>query len=98
MEPSPYLPTSRRFINPLYLRVEAIDEFAYVRQRGSIRKSRAEVQALTKKSNRIDRDAVWRAKRAALVHSRATRMIMMLSKPGPANFDRTNSKTMRGIV
>ena len=43
MEPSPYLPTSRRFINPLYLRVEAIAEFAYVRQRGSIRKARVEV-------------------------------------------------------
>jgi 4-alpha-glucanotransferase len=66
MEPSPYLPTSRRFINPLYLRVEAIDEFAYVRQRGSIRKARVEVQALAKKSKRIDRDAAWKAKRAAL--------------------------------
>jgi 4-alpha-glucanotransferase len=66
MEPSPYLPTSRRFINPLYLRVEAIDEFAYVRQRGSIRKARVEVQAHAKKSKRIDRDAAWRAKRAAL--------------------------------
>jgi 4-alpha-glucanotransferase len=66
MEPSPYLPTSRRFVNPLYLRVEAIDEFAYVRQRGRIRKARAEVQALAKKSKQIDRDAVWRAKRAAL--------------------------------
>ena len=30
MEPSPYLPTSRRFVNPIYLRVEAIPEFAYV--------------------------------------------------------------------
>ena len=66
MEPSPYLPTSRRFINPLYLRVEAIAEFAYVRQRGSIRKARVEVQALAKKSNRIDRDAAWKAKRRAL--------------------------------
>jgi 4-alpha-glucanotransferase len=66
MEPSPYLPTSRRFINPLYLRVEAIDEFAYVRRRGSIRKARVEVQATAKRSKRIDRDAAWQAKRAAL--------------------------------
>lgn len=66
MEPSPYLPTSRRFINPLYLRVEAIDEFAYVRQRGNIRKLRLEVQALAKKAKLIDRDAAWKAKRAAL--------------------------------
>ncbi|AGB23539.1 4-alpha-glucanotransferase [Mycobacterium sp. JS623] len=66
MEPSPYLPTSRRFINPLYLRVEAIDEFAYVRQRGTVRKLRLDVQALAKKAKLIDRDAAWKAKRAAL--------------------------------
>jgi 4-alpha-glucanotransferase len=66
MEPSPYLPTSRRFVNPLYLRVEAIDEFAYVRERGPVRRARADVQALAKKSKRIDRDAAWKAKRAAL--------------------------------
>ena len=66
MEPSPYLPTSRRFINPLYLRVEAIAEFAYVRQRGGIRKARVEAQASAKKAKRIDRDAAWKAKRAAL--------------------------------
>ena len=28
MEPSPYLPTTRRFTNPIYLRVERIPEYA----------------------------------------------------------------------
>jgi 4-alpha-glucanotransferase len=66
MEPSPYLPTSRRFVNPLYLRPEAVPEFAYVRPRGTLRKEQKEAQALAEKAKRIDRDAVWKAKRAAL--------------------------------
>ena len=37
MEPSPYLPTSRRFVSPLYLRVEAIAEFASLPDRDSVR-------------------------------------------------------------
>ena len=66
MEPSPYLPTSRRFVNPLYLRVEAIAEFAYVRGRRRIRKMQEDVQAGAKRVDTIDRDAAWAAKRAAL--------------------------------
>jgi 4-alpha-glucanotransferase len=31
VEPSPYLPTSRRFFNPLYLRIAEIPEYAYLR-------------------------------------------------------------------
>ncbi|MGE2835871.1 4-alpha-glucanotransferase [Mycobacterium sp. SMC-4] len=66
MEPSPYLPTSRRFVNPIYLRVEAIPEYADVRHRGRIRKSRLTVQSRADRSAQIDRDRAWKAKRAAL--------------------------------
>jgi len=66
MEPSPYLPTSRRFVNPLYLRPEAIPEFAYVRPRGTLRKAHKETQARAAGAKRIDRDTAWKAKRAAL--------------------------------
>jgi 4-alpha-glucanotransferase len=66
MEPSPYLPTSRRFVNPIYLRVEAIPEYAYVRHRGRIRKARADVQSRGRRVDSVDRDAAWKAKRSAL--------------------------------
>ncbi len=66
MEPSPYLPTSRRFVNPLYLRPEAIPEFAYAKPRGTLRKAQKEIQAYADRAKRIDRDAAWKAKRSAL--------------------------------
>jgi len=67
MEPSPYLPTSRRFVNPIYIRVEDIPEMGYV--------SSAERQLLEwhaddartwNEQDTIDRDLVWSAKVAAL--------------------------------
>ena len=65
MEPSPYLPSSRRFANPLYLRPERVPEYADAtpEQRAAILALRREVRPT---SDRIDRDAAWAAKRQAL--------------------------------
>ena len=70
---SPYLPMSRRFLSPLYLRVEDIPEYALLPsgQRQRIAALAAPLQAGNSSPALIDRDAVWAAKRAALeiVHS-----------------------------
>jgi 4-alpha-glucanotransferase len=66
MEPSPYLPTSRRFVNPLYLRVEAIPEFAQLSKRGRVGRLRDGVQKRAAALDSIDRDGAWAAKRQAL--------------------------------
>ena len=59
LEPSPYLPTSRRFANPIYLRVDRIPESARV--------DRAALEHhLDNTTDLIDRDTAWTAKRAAL--------------------------------
>jgi 4-alpha-glucanotransferase len=60
--PSPYAPSSRRFANPLYLRVADTPEY-----RRADPALRAKVDALKPKpSELIDYSAVWQAKRAAL--------------------------------
>jgi 4-alpha-glucanotransferase len=67
LEPSPYYPTSRRFVNPIYLRVENTPEY-----NAAPLTLRAEVDALgaplraRNRSDRLDRDPVWMAKMAAL--------------------------------
>ncbi|WNG87551.1 4-alpha-glucanotransferase [Mycobacterium sp. ITM-2016-00317] len=63
VQPSPYTPSSRRFANPLALRIEDLD--AYRRAAPDIR---AEVDALrvSPTTERIDHDLVWTAKRDAL--------------------------------
>ena len=65
---SPYLPMSRRFISPLYLRVEDIGEYAQLpsAQRRRIDSLAAPLRAASASGGLIDRDAVWQAKRAAL--------------------------------
>ncbi|MFE7567228.1 4-alpha-glucanotransferase [Streptomyces sp. NPDC057539] len=75
-DPSPYRPSSRRFPDPVHLRIEDIPEYAYVRG-----PDRARLDALVERAAAlresvldktpgegalIDRDAVWALKRAAL--------------------------------
>jgi 4-alpha-glucanotransferase len=63
VQASPYSPSSRRFVNPLYLRITDIP--AYRRGDPTLR---AALDALRVEpvSERIDYDAVWQAKQAAL--------------------------------
>ncbi|MFV0129874.1 4-alpha-glucanotransferase [Streptomyces sp. HMX112] len=71
-DPSPYRPSSRRFPDPVHLRIEDVPESGYLRG-----EDRAALDALTgragelregvlRKGDLIDRDAVWVLKRQAL--------------------------------
>ncbi|MGZ8736029.1 MAG: 4-alpha-glucanotransferase [Nocardioides sp.] len=73
MEPSPYLPTSRRFFNPLYLRVERIPEYADLpaRARSKVDRLAKQVRATLGDADVIDRNTAWAAKRDALLHVHA---------------------------
>lgn len=67
MEPSPYLPTTRRFVNPIYIRVEDVPEVAYMpaAQRQTL-EWQADDARSTNSSPLLDRDSVWAAKKSAL--------------------------------
>ena len=82
LEPSPYLPTSRRFFNPLYLRVERIPEYADAagrrtghRRRARRRRARpARRRRRDRPRHRVDGEAgraADRARRAAQRRPRA---------------------------
>jgi 4-alpha-glucanotransferase len=75
-DPSPYRPSSRRFPDPVHLRVEDIPEFPYFEDHADDA-DREQLRALRERAGRlradvlgkntlIDRDAVWELKRAAL--------------------------------
>ncbi|MDG9716811.1 4-alpha-glucanotransferase [Streptomyces sp. DH24] len=69
-DPSPYRPSSRRFPDPVHLRVEDVPEFAHVadpdRVRGLLERAARLREAVLGKGALIDRDAVWELKREAL--------------------------------
>lgn len=68
MTPSPYLPVTRRFVNPLYVRVEDIPETAYlpVAERSLVEWQAEVARPLSEDVGPIDRDTAWGAKKAAL--------------------------------
>lgn len=63
VQPSPYTPSSRRFANPLAIRISDVDAY-----RRADPDTRAEVDALRVSAStpRVDHDLVWGAKRDAL--------------------------------
>ncbi|GAA2272056.1 4-alpha-glucanotransferase [Streptomyces hawaiiensis] len=69
-DPSPYRPSSRRFPDPVHLRVEDVPEAAYVRDpeplRALLERSGRLREAVLRQGALIDRDAVWELKREAL--------------------------------
>jgi 4-alpha-glucanotransferase len=71
-DPSPYRPSSRRFPDPVYLRVEEIPEYAYLpaqaREQAArlLREAAALRDEVLVKGALIDRDAVWALKARAL--------------------------------
>ena len=62
-ESSPYFPSSRRFLNPIYLSIEAVPGFAQLEN--ELRPLATEGRSLNAEPL-IDRDAVFRLKMAAL--------------------------------
>jgi 4-alpha-glucanotransferase len=65
---SPYLPMSRRYLSPLYLRIEDIAEYHQLghAQRQYIDELAEPLRAASSTPELIDRDRVWSAKLAAL--------------------------------
>ncbi len=99
LEPSPYLPSSRRFFAPLYLRIESVPEYVDLDDagRGEIARLAADVHARLDGSGTIDRDTAWTAKRRALeILARVPRT------PGReldlATFRRRNGKALRDFA
>ncbi|MEV8477047.1 4-alpha-glucanotransferase [Streptomyces sp. NPDC051173] len=76
-DPSPYRPSSRRFPDPVHLRVEDVAEYAHLtgpaRERAEALLTRAAAlrDGVLRGGELIDRDAVWALKRRALELVRA---------------------------
>ncbi len=68
LENSPYLPVTRRWANPIYIRPEAVEEYASLpdARRRDVEALRLKAAGAAGDPSGIDRDRAWEAKRAAL--------------------------------
>lgn len=68
MEPSPYLPSSRLYVNPIYIRPEAIPEYASLPEvlRRTIADLHSHLDEELATSLQIKRNESWEAKKSAL--------------------------------
>ena len=96
VEPSPYLPVTRRFASPLYVRVEQVPEHAYLTGavRAEIERTALMQRAMSASSTQIDRDAVWEAKRSALTLVHA----VVRSPAREVDYQRFLDREGRGLV
>ena len=95
LEPSPYLPSSRRYVNPLYVRPEFIPEYATLNEnkRRRIADIKAELDKQLAGSDRIERNPIWLAKLAALriVYDEGLSEVRMMAKE---SFVRAEGRTL----
>ncbi|WP_077488729.1 4-alpha-glucanotransferase [Sinomonas mesophila] len=68
VEDSPYLPTTRRFVNPIYVRPEEIPEYGYLdpAERATVADLASRLHAANRAPGLLERDAAYAAKLAAL--------------------------------
>lgn len=68
VEDSPYLPTSRRFVNPIYIAVEDVPEFKLLdaETRAEIDELSAELKTLNRSADFIERNPIFDTKLAVL--------------------------------
>ena len=96
VEDSPYLPTTRRYANPLYIRVEMIPEFAYLDEADAaeLRELAAGFRELNRSADEIDRNPIYAAKLRALhaIHH------IPLSEVRRADYERFLNEQGRGIL
>lgn len=83
LEPSPYLPASRRFVNPLYVRPELLPEYGQLGEpeRRQIQELKAELTELLADQPLIDRDTIWAYKLPALriIHKAGLRPVRQMA-------------------